>query len=140
MSAVLGLLKRVIEGKHIPTGEKLTLWRCDTCGFEGTTGTWKAHDGEEGHWCYKCRERSVKSPLRDVEVDELRWERGYTEVKCCGAWLLCDRFTNTCERCHADYNGSGQLLAPREQWGEETGESVADILAVDALYTESEDA
>lgn len=29
--------------------------------------------------------------------------------------------------CGRDYNGSGQLLAPREQWGEETGESPADI-------------
>jgi hypothetical protein len=42
-------------------------------------------------------------------------------------------FTNTCE-CGADYNMSGDLLAPRDQWGEETGESVADILAADTDY------
>lgn len=39
-------------------------------------------------------------------------------------------FTNTCE-CGADYNMSGQRLADRSQWGEETGESLSDILAVD---------
>lgn len=44
-------------------------------------------------------------------------------------------FTNTCE-CGADYSGSGQRLAPREFWGEETGESVADILSVD--YTDTD--
>ena len=30
-------------------------------------------------------------------------------------------FTTTCD-CGKDYNSSGQELAPREQWGEETGE------------------
>jgi len=52
--------------------------------------------------------------------------------KCdCGTELLCEDFTNTCEKCGADYNQSGQRLAPREQWGEETGESLSDILSVD---------
>lgn len=40
----------------------------------------------------------------------------------CGAQVELAGFTNTCE-CGRDYNGSGQELAPREQWGEETGES-----------------
>lgn len=40
-------------------------------------------------------------------------------------------FTNTCGECGLDYNMSGQQLAPREQWGEETGETVADILQAD---------
>ncbi len=53
------------------------------------------------------------------------------ELKCCGQWLLCAGFTNTCEHCGTDYNMSGQALAPRYQWGEETGESLADILSVD---------
>lgn len=34
-----------------------------------------------------------------------------------------------CERCGRDYNSAGQLLAPREQWGEETGETAADYYA-----------
>ena len=47
----------------------------------------------------------------------------------CGARVTLDSFTNTC-RCGADYNMSGQLLAPREQWGEETGEHLSEILNI----------
>jgi glycyl-tRNA synthetase (class II) len=47
-------------------------------------------------------------------------------VKCsCGQEVSCDSFTNTC-RCGADYNFSGTRLAPRSQWGEETGEHWTD--------------
>lgn len=31
-----------------------------------------------------------------------------------------------CPHCHRDYNSAGQRLAPRCQWGEETGETAAD--------------
>ena len=48
----------------------------------------------------------------------------------CGAEVELGGFTNTCERCHADYNSSGQRLAPREDWGDETGESLPDILRI----------
>lgn len=53
----------------------------------------------------------------------------------CGAEVALSGFTNTCE-CGRDYNMSGQELAPRSQWGEETGESLADILAVDSMGPE----
>lgn len=47
-------------------------------------------------------------------------------VKCsCGEEVECRNFTNTCE-CGKDYNFAGQLLAPREQWGWETGEHWTD--------------
>jgi hypothetical protein len=43
-------------------------------------------------------------------------------VKCrCGQMVSCENFTNTCN-CGRDYNFSGTELAPRGQWGEETGE------------------
>jgi len=49
----------------------------------------------------------------------------------CGAEVVLDSgFTNTCVECERDYNWNGSLLAPREQWGEETGESVSDILSI----------
>lgn len=49
-------------------------------------------------------------------------QSAYVTVKCdCGEELDCHNFTNTCT-CGLDYNSSGQQLAPREQWGEETGE------------------
>lgn len=48
--------------------------------------------------------------------------------KCeCGAEVMLDRWTNPCQ-CGIDYNAAGQALAPREQWGEETGESFHDCL------------
>ena len=43
-------------------------------------------------------------------------------ILCCNEWLELTSFTNTCEICEDDYNASGQLLAPRHFWGEETGE------------------
>ena len=51
-----------------------------------------------------------------------------TEIKCCNQWLLCDNFTNTCEKCDKDYGMDGGRLAPRSQWGEETGETYSDII------------
>ena len=43
-------------------------------------------------------------------------------------WLS-DAFWNTCDNCGADFDGNGNMLAPREQWGEETGECLADIMS-----------
>lgn len=45
----------------------------------------------------------------------------------CARHVSLSGFTNTCE-CGADYNASGQALAHRSQWGEETGENASDIL------------
>lgn len=39
----------------------------------------------------------------------------------CGREVILDAFTCPCD-CGRNYNQSGDLLAPREQWGEETGE------------------
>ena len=50
------------------------------------------------------------------------------QIKCCKMWLRLGKFTNTCSKCGADYNGSGQLLASRPQWGEETGEHWTECL------------
>jgi hypothetical protein len=46
---------------------------------------------------------------------------------CCGDEIELSDFTNTCEHCGSDYNWAGQRLAPREHWGEETGEHWLDI-------------
>lgn len=88
---------------------------------------------ENWHYSDNGNRRRVDGYFNDVD----KWIRGETQVKCCGEWLSCYGFTNTCGHCRADYNMSGQQLAPRAQWGEETGESVADILAVD-LYSAEE--
>ncbi len=59
------------------------------------------------------------------------------ECNACGRDVHLHGFTNTCE-CGLDYNMSGQQLACRSQWGEETGESLADILAADTDMYEEE--
>jgi hypothetical protein len=46
----------------------------------------------------------------------------------CGEEVYLDRFTNTCYGCGSDYSMSGELLAPREQWGAETGEHWTDCV------------
>jgi hypothetical protein len=52
-------------------------------------------------------------------------------IRCsCGTEVLCATFTNTCSNCGTDYNTSGQALAPREQWGEETGEHWSDVARI----------
>jgi len=48
----------------------------------------------------------------------------------CGASVELGRFTCTCQHCGRDYNWAGTRLAPRPQWGEDTGESLADILRI----------
>lgn len=46
-------------------------------------------------------------------------------IKCkdCGKEVeLWNSWANECRKCGTEYNGFGQMLAPREQWGIETGE------------------
>lgn len=69
---------------------------------------------------YVGRDTGRHYPSRNVE------ERCDPAIRCCGVELVCDAFTNTCDHCGADYNFAGQMLAPRSQWGEETGESWQD--------------
>jgi hypothetical protein len=57
------------------------------------------------------------------KVSHSATERAHTLVKCdCGGKIRCEGFTTTCE-CGRDYNWNGEQLAPRSQWGWETGES-----------------
>lgn len=64
--------------------------------------------------------------LRVISVEDDRYY--VCECKNCKKEVYIDRydFTNTCEHCGTDYNGQGSELAPRSQWGEETGESWMD--------------
>jgi hypothetical protein len=77
--------------------------------------------------------KRVVTRLIDRGVDAREhsyWEPAIGECAC-GARVTLDGFTCTCHRCGTDYNSSGQRLAPRAQWGEETGETAADILRAD---------
>lgn len=45
------------------------------------------------------------------------------ECKECGEEVvLYSSWANECQECGTEYNGFGQQLASREQWGYETGE------------------
>jgi hypothetical protein len=51
-------------------------------------------------------------------------------LRCQNEVTLSDAWLSTCSHCGADYNGSGQLLAPRHLWGEEASEHPADLLSI----------
>jgi len=112
-------MSRVLE--RIPakvTRIEEQIYQCNQCGCGN------AKDMTEG----PCPRPSC-SGHRLVRIVE-RFDRtpGYVIVKCdCGEEVMCHGFTSTCDNCEADYNWAGQRLAPREQWGEETGETYADI-------------
>ena len=58
-------------------------------------------------------------------TSQYRWPK---IIQCCeNGQVELSNFTNTCRSCGADYNSSGQLLAPRHMWGEETGEHCTEI-------------
>lgn len=113
------------------------------------------YEGENGHgFGFDCDEHgNLKDDTQDVAlsnyakcltgiVDGHRMvDRGIVEYKShytkptiiecsCGEHVALGNFTNTCHNCYSDYNMSGQLLADRSQWGEETGESLSDILSI----------
>jgi hypothetical protein len=58
-------------------------------------------------------------------------------IECCGEDLHCYGFTTTCPICGADYNWAGNRLAPRECWGEETGEHWTDLMDIDTASIDS---
>lgn len=66
---------------------------------------------------------------RGVVVERWSYREPAVGLCCCGREVELCGFTNTCD-CGRDYNSAGQELAPREQWGEETGESLSDILMI----------
>lgn len=79
---------------------------------------------------YEMCQVSTKLVCKGVQ----RYVTNYTDPaigRCyCGAEVWLGGFTNTCDSCGADYNWNGTRLAPRSQWGEETGETVSDILRI----------
>ena len=113
------------------------------------------YEGHEGRWgcCFACDEHGNLFPMNEgaranyeqcitgtldgekvIDGGVRSYKlRGYWEpaigLCSCGREVVLDGFTCTCD-CGADYNSSGQRLGPRSSWGEETGESLADILNI----------
>jgi hypothetical protein len=83
----------------------------------------------ELHQCARDNLRMCLQGEDNVEMlHHTYWEPAIGECNRCGNEVVLDSFTNSCSQCYLDYNQSGQQLAPREQWGEETGEDLSDIL------------
>lgn len=73
--------------------------------------------------------RAVKQGLPRT-VRHLKWSYVVPAVgRCdCGELVQLDLAHNECEHCHRWYNSFGQRLVHPSLWGEETGETAADIL------------
>jgi hypothetical protein len=97
--------------------------------WEGVEYKWDGND----HVAISGTGHQVTYPIRGPghEETEHNWsEPAIGECNHCKQEVELSGFTNTCEQCNTDYNMSGQELADRSQWGEETGESLADILSI----------
>lgn len=62
----------------------------------------------------------VREP--EIDNDGRLIHRGVVQCHCGNQVELDNSWANECDRCGSEYNGSGQHLAPRGQWGEETDE------------------
>jgi hypothetical protein len=86
-----------------------------SCGIGNTKET-------EPHLC-RCGKMMLP-----FTFDFSKWVPGYVIIQCvCSKKLDCTSFTNTCT-CGRDYYFAGTELAPREFWGEETGETYGMLL------------
>jgi hypothetical protein len=79
------------------------------------------------NWVY-CTEE-VKKPNSEI-IDEgvqrrvhSYWEPATVRCHCGEIITLSDHFANMCEKCETEYGFNGGQLAPRSQWGYETGEN-----------------
>lgn len=71
--------------------------------------------------CVDHPERYHVPEIRTRQERHVEFAEGECDV-CQSTVLLQSGWSNTCEGCGTEYNGGGQRLAPRSQWGEETGE------------------
>lgn len=99
------------------------------CDQNGNVNESKLSDCARGSLA-ECRANAngIYQPGRVEKFDRAVFE--YAEGRCeCGEIVILDRFTNPCD-CGRDYNMFGQELAPRDQWGEETGETEAVLYGI----------
>lgn len=79
--------------------------------------------------CRKGEVRGRKIYPKGVETFQSSYVEPAVGRCSCGREVFLEGFTNTCE-CGLEYNSSGQELAPRSQWGWDTGEHPADIAMI----------
>lgn len=103
-------------------------WPCDEAGNVDVDKLCEAaQENYRGCVAGELRGFAVLPP--EIQSFEQKWIED-AEGRCeCGRIVVLSGFTNECE-CGRDYSRSGQELAPRSQWGLETGEALGDILAI----------
>ena len=99
------------------------------CYIQERIQMWRDYDYDGGIWSESVDNgyQNLLATLDsgDYTFKHINWESDFktpASGTCCGETIELESFTNTCDKCGADYNSSGQLLASRECWGEETGE------------------
>jgi len=81
----------------------------------------------------KCLSGEYDVIDKGVEAYVSRYTQPAVLLCDCGEeFELVDTFYEECPSCGTGYNGAGQKLRPMNEWGEETGESLADIYNSDA--------
>ena len=99
---------------------------CDVSGNVGQSIDPAAKDNYN-----KCLNGTYDVIDEGIETHTNKWSDPAVGIcNVCGEEVELFGFTNTCDKCYTDYNMSGQQLADRSQWGEETGESLDDILRI----------
>ena len=94
---------------------------------------WNDFGYDNGIWS-KDKDNGYQNLMKTLDENNyvfqhINWESTHRVPAwgtCCGHDIELSAFTNTCHDCGSDYNSGGQLLAPRYQWGEETGEHWSD--------------
>lgn len=100
------------------------------CDKDGNVLPLKSEAAQENlAMCLKGEVRGRKISPKGVETFRSSYVEPAVGRCSCGREVFLDGFTNTCE-CGLEYNSSGQELAPRSQWGWETGESPIDIAMI----------
>lgn len=128
-SAIISPRQRVTMTEHV---HAFTWLDSPGAGFSfdcEEDGTYKTLTPEGADNLRKCLDGT--HAVSDDGIQARTWSYNEpAQLRCsCGAVVSLDGFTNACD-CGRDYNSCGSLLAPRSQWGEETGESLADILRI----------
>jgi hypothetical protein len=125
---------KIIQEKELKEGKDfylLYIW-ADTpdagfsfdCDEHGNVFPFKNPEAQENY--NKCVSGEYEVTFEGVQFREWSYTDPANGECSCGNYVRLNNFTNTCNQCGNDYNFAGQLLALREQWGEETGEHWSD--------------
>jgi hypothetical protein len=132
------MAKRIKDREHVTTVTYAVFYAANPEGSSGLMFDCDASGNVDRSKLNPC----ARANLAKIERGEIPYvyselttlETSYVdpaEILCdCGDTVALYGFTNTCDSCNRDYNMSGQELAPRSQWGEDTGETLSDILRI----------